>query len=215
MKIELLGQTEASRIAKLILQPGERVRIDPRARINMKPGVVLEAAQEGSLATPEGIDFGVMTAGIATYAAAPSNGGEGWLAPPWGGVMEVVNIDHMPLDIWSGSILAADPGVRLELRFQTLKGAPVEQVAVCRAGGSGEVLLAFPGALLKKTLSDMEQTIVPLTALAACDAGMRVEISMQPYSIFHAGGMKFIDLNLTGPGQLVLSHRSADPISTP
>lgn len=211
MKVEFTGGAGDGQIAKLTLNAGERVRCDHRARIAMTPGVILESSQEGSLHTPTDLDFGAVAAGMGTYAVAPANGGEIWLAPSFSGDLVNMRIHLKGLDVYAGRILTADPGVRLDLLYRGLRDLPGDRMPVCHASGEGAILLAIAGPMLAIDIAEHDHFIIPLQALIACEAGMSVEISLNAFAQTIDSPGTVADFRISGPGRVILSRQQGFP----
>jgi uncharacterized protein (TIGR00266 family) len=163
MDIEILGEG-AFESALVRLQPGERFMSEAGAMYRASPNIDIDVTTQGG--GKGGLLSGVKrllareSFFFSTYATNDGRPGEVGLAPTHQG--EIFAIDVQPPTTWlcaGGSYLGSSAGLRIDTRFQGLKGfLGGESLSFVEISGSGQLLVSAFGRLVESDV-DEEVTI--------------------------------------------------------
>ena len=196
-------------LAVLSLSAGESIQAESGAMVSMSANIQIETGMKGGVlgAVARKVLGGEsLFANTFTAAGAP---GEITLAPSLPGDITSVSMSNETLYIQSGSFLAGDPAIDLDLQWggaRSFFGS--EGLFLLRATGSGPILLSSYGAIHKVDMSG--------AAPYLCDTGHVVAFtSGLTFDVRKVGGWKSTLLSgeglvceFRGAGTLYLQTRS-------
>ncbi len=196
-------------LAIVSLAAGESIQAESGAMVSMSAHVQIETGMKGGMlgAVARKVLGGEsLFANVFTAAGAPA---EVTLAPSLPGDIAVTALKGETMFIQSGSFLAGDPGIDLDLKWGGARGFfGAEGLFLLRAQGSGPLILSSYGAIHPVQVS-------PETPYV-CDTGHVVAFSEGlSYDVRRVGGWKSTLLSgegvvchFTGQGTLWLQTRS-------
>ncbi|HEV8120031.1 MAG TPA: TIGR00266 family protein [Candidatus Polarisedimenticolia bacterium] len=208
MQIEVRYQPAYS-LAIVKLEPNEAIQAEAGAMVSMSANLSLDTSMKGGL-------LGAVTRSVlggetlfANTFRAQGAAGEITLAPALPGDITSLTLLNETLFVQSGSFLASDPEIQLDLKWggaRTFFGS--EGLFLLRASGAGPVLLCSYGAIHKVTLDGKAPYI--------CDTGHVVAFgSGLTYDVRRVGGWKSTLLSgeglvceFRGAGDLYMQSRS-------
>jgi len=198
-------------VARLLLAPGEPVRVEAGAMLATSYGVVVEAKMHGGLLKSLArAALGGESFFVSTYTA-PEQGGWIDVAPNLPGDVQVVELDgSMGWCITRGSWLASASGVDLETQwggFRNLFGG--EGGFLVHAAGHGPVLVSCYGALDVIMLQPGEFVTVDTGHVVAYADS--VQSRVRPISQGMVQSMKSgegLVFDFAGPGQVFTQTRN-------
>ena len=195
-------------LAVLSMSAGESIQAESGAMVSMSSNIQIETGMKGGVlgAVARNV-LGGESLFANTFSAA-GGPGEITLAPALPGDITTVTMSQETLFIQSGSFLAGDPGINLDLQWggaKTFFGS--EGLFLLRATGSGPVLLSSYGAIHEVKLAG---------APYLCDTGHVVAFSSGlSFDVRKVGGWKSTLLSgeglvceFRGTGTLYLQTRS-------
>lgn len=208
MEISIKYQPSYS-LAIVSLSAGESIQAESGAMVAMSSNIQVETAMKGGMlgAVARKVMGGEsLFANTFTAAGAP---GEIALAPSLPGDITQYAMSHETLLIQSGSFLAGDPTIDLDLKWggaRTFFGS--EGLFLLRATGSGPILLSSYGAIHQVQLTGAAPYI--------CDTGHVVAFTQNlDFDVRKIGGWKSTMLSgeglvceFRGSGTLFLQSRS-------
>ncbi|HEY3174663.1 MAG TPA: TIGR00266 family protein [Candidatus Polarisedimenticolia bacterium] len=208
MQISIKYQPSYS-LAIVSLGSGEAIQAESGAMVSMTSNIQVETAMKGGMlgAVARKVLGGEsLFANTFTAAGGP---GEITLAPSLPGDIQSVTMSRETLFIQSGSFLAGDPGIELDLKWggaRSFFGS--EGLFLLRATGSGPILLSSYGAI--------HQVSITPVAPYLCDTGHVVAFTQGlQFDVRKVGGWKSTLLSgeglvceFTGQGTLYLQTRS-------
>ncbi|HZI93783.1 MAG TPA: TIGR00266 family protein [Patescibacteria group bacterium] len=208
MQISIKYQPSYS-LAILALASGESIQAESGAMVSMSSNIQIETAMKGGMlgAVARKV-LGGESLFTNTFTAA-GGPGEITLAPSLPGDITSVTMSSETLFIQSGSFLAGDPAINLDLQWggaKTFFGS--EGLFLLRATGSGPVLLSSYGAIHRVDLTQGTPYV--------CDTGHVVAFTQGlSFDVRKVGGWKSTLLSgeglvcdFSGAGTLYLQTRS-------
>jgi uncharacterized protein (TIGR00266 family) len=208
MQITIRYQPSYS-LAIVGLAAGESIQAESGAMVSMTAGVQVETGMKGGMlgAVARKVLGGEsLFANTFTAAAGPA---EITLAPSLPGDIATVTIDRETMYIQSGSFLAGDPSIDLDLKWggaRTFFGS--EGLFLLRATGSGTLLLSSYGAIHRVEVSPSAPYVCDTGHVVAFTHGLQFEVR-------RVGGWKSTLLSgegivceFRGAGSLYLQTRS-------
>ena len=211
MQVQMRHQPSFS-VARCLLEPGERVRVESGAMLATSWGVQLEANMQGGLI--KGLRRSVLggeSLFVTTYTA-PQAGGWVDIAAVLPGDISVVDLTpERAFYITRGCWIANAQGVQIETRWagmQNLFGG--EGGFVIQAHGEGEVVLGAYGAIDTVELGPGEAVTVDSGHVVAYDAGvqtrLRRAVEGRTFASMTSGeGLVF---DFSGPGRVLVQTRN-------
>jgi uncharacterized protein (TIGR00266 family) len=203
--------------ARVLLAPGERVKVESGAMAAHSAGLTLQAEMQGGLfKSLKRAALGGESLFVTTYTA-PAVGG--WLdvAATLPGDMYVVDLTpQRSLVMTRGAWLASDESVQLDTKwggFRSMVGG--EGGFMVHAAGSGKVVLASYGALDVVTLEPGQSFTLDSGHLVAFDEGVQVGLrKAAPGMIQSLKSGEGLVFDFTGPGRvLVQTHNQQQLVS--
>ena len=208
MQIDIRYQPSYS-LAILRLEPNEAIQAEAGAMVSMTANMTIDTQMKGGL-------LGAVTRSVlggetlfANTFRAQGGPGEIALAPALPGDVTAVTMRNETLLIQSGSFLAGDPSIELDLKWGGARGFfGSEGLFLLRASGTGPVLLSSYGAIHKVSLDGRAPYL--------CDTGHVVAFgSGLTYDVKRVGGWKSTLLSgeglvceFKGTGDLYMQSRS-------
>lgn len=198
-------------VARLVLAPGEPVRVESGAMLATSYGVtVLSRAQGGLLKSLARAAFGGDSLLVATYTA-PQQGGWVDVAPNLPGDLNVIELDgRSGWCVTKGCWLASASTVQLDVQwagFKNLFGG--EGGFMTHVGGQGPVVVACYGALDVMTLQPGEFVTVDTGHVVAyadtVQSRLRQINQGISQSLKSGEGLVF---DFAGPGQVLVQTRT-------
>ena len=207
MEIEILGKG-AFESALVHLEPGEQFISESGAMYRASPNVDIDVTTQsgGSGGLLSGVKRLLARESFffSTYSTRDGQPGEVGLAPTHQG--EVFLIDVEPSTTWvcaGGSYLGSTAGLKIETRFQGLKGFVTgESLSFVEVSGSGQLLVSAFGRLVE---TDVEEAITVDTGhLVAFENTLQYTITKAGKSWLQSwlAGEGFV-MNFTGRGRIV------------
>ena len=208
MKIDIRYQPSYS-LAIVSLAPDESVQAEAGAMVSMSANIAIETGMKGGL-------LGALTRSVlggetlfANTFTSKGSPGEITLAPALPGDIASLTMGGETLYVQSGSFLASDPTIALDLQWggaKTFFGS--EGLFLLKASGRGPVLLCSYGAIHKVALDGRQPYI--------CDTGHVVAFTQGlDFNVRKVGGWKSTLLSgeglvceFRGSGDLYLQTRS-------
>ncbi|MFQ5701190.1 MAG: TIGR00266 family protein [Acidobacteriota bacterium] len=196
-------------LAVVSLSEGETIQAESGAMVSMSSTIQVETGMKGGLLQSVTRKlFGGESLFTNTFTAIGS-AGELTLAPSLPGDITSVSLSGETMYIQSGSFLAGDPGIELDLKWggaRTFFGS--EGLFLLRASGNGPLLVSSYGAI--------HRVQVTPSAPYICDTGHIVAFTQGlDFNIRKVGGLKATLLsgeglvcNFQGQGTLYLQTRS-------
>lgn len=202
-------------VARLQLDPSEKVRVEAGAMMAMSPGVLLEAKMEGGLLKSlKRAALGGESFFVTTYTA-PAQGGFVDVAPRLpGDLLSLEVTPENPLVIQKGSWLASSQGIELDTKwggFKNLFGS--EGGFVVRASGQGPVVVGCYGAMETWELPAGQSITVDTGHMVAYDASITVGLRKVTGGLvqsFKSG--EGIVFDFTGPGRVMTQTRNPNEL---
>lgn len=196
-------------LAVVSLAAGESIQAESGAMVSMSSHIQVETGMKGGMlgAVARKVLGGEsLFANVFTSVGSP---GEVTLAPSLPGDIAVTALEGETLFVQSGSFLAGDPGIDLDLKWGGARGFfGGEGLFLLRATGRGPILLSSYGAIHTVTVSPQAPYI--------CDTGHIVAFTQGlSYDVRRIGGWKSTLLSgegvvchFQGQGTLWLQTRS-------
>jgi uncharacterized protein (TIGR00266 family) len=176
MQIEIKYQPSYS-LAIVRLEPNEAIQAEAGAMVSMSTNLSLDTTMKGGL-------LGAVTRSVlggetlfANTFRAQGSPGEITLAPALPGDIASISMRNETLFIQSGSFLASDPDIQLDLQWggaRTFFGS--EGLFLLRATGSGPALLCSYGAIHKVTLDGKAPYICDTGHVVAFGSGLTYDV---------------------------------------
>src|SRR5262245_12054168 len=208
MQIEIKYQPSYS-LAIVRLEPNERIQAEAGAMVSMSANLEIDTSMKGGM--PGALTRTVLGGETLFANTFTSRGGPGeiTLAPSLPGDIATLRMSNETLFIQSGSFLAGDPEISLDLKWGGSKAFfGSEGLFLLKASGSGPVLLCSYGAVHKVTMDGRAPYI--------CDTGHVVAFTQGlDYDVRKVGNWKSTLLSgeglvceFRGTGDLYLQSRS-------
>ena len=208
MQIDIRYQPSYS-LAIIRLEPNESIQAEAGAMVSMTANLEIETGMKGGFL---GAVTRTVLGGETLFANTfTSKGGPGeiTLAPSLPGDIGTLRLANQTLYIQSGSFLAGDPGLNLDLKWggaRTFFGS--EGLFLLKASGSGPIVLCSYGAIHKVTLDGRAPYICDTGHVVAFTEGLE-------YDVRRVGGWKSTLLSgeglvceFRGTGDLYMQTRS-------
>jgi len=198
-------------MTRVLLAPGEEIRVEAGSMVSMSPGVGIETAMQGGLLKSLARSMLGGESFFVNVYRAPAQGGEIYLAPALPGDMFVLELQNESLMVQSGSFVASAMGVNVDTAWGGARTFfASEGLIMLRATGAGPLVLSSYGAIQEMNLEPGQQWTVDTGHLVAFTEGMGFQIR-------RVGGIKStlfsgegLVVDLTGPGRVYLQTRSMD-----
>jgi uncharacterized protein (TIGR00266 family) len=208
MQIDIRYQPSYS-LAIIRLEPNESIQAEAGAMVSMTANLEIATGMKGGL-------LGAVTRTVLGGETLFSNtftsrGGPGeiTLAPSLPGDIGTLRLSNQTLYIQSGSFLAGDPGLNLDLKWggaRSFFGS--EGLFLLKASGSGPIVLCSYGAIHKVTLDGRAPYLCDTGHVVAFTEGLQ-------YDVRRVGGWKSTLLSgeglaceFRGAGDLYMQTRS-------
>jgi uncharacterized protein (TIGR00266 family) len=208
MQIDIRYQPSYS-LAIIRLEPNESIQAEAGAMVSMTANLEIETGMKGGLlgaVTRSVLGGETLFANTFTSKGGP---GEITLAPSLPGDIGTLTLANRTLFIQSGSFLAGDPGLDLDLKWggaRTFFGS--EGLFLLKASGTGPVVLCSYGAIHKVTLDGRAPYLCDTGHVVAFTEGLN-------YDVRRVGGWKSTLLSgeglvceFRGTGDLYMQTRS-------
>lgn len=208
MQIDIRYQPSYS-LAILRLEPNESIQAEAGAMVSMTANMQIDTSMKGGV-------LGALTRSVlggetlfANTFTSQGGPGEITLAPALPGDIAAMRMNNETLFIQSGSFLAGDPNINLDLKWGGARGFfGSEGLFLLKASGTGPVLICSYGAVHKVTLDGRQPYL--------CDTGHVVAFGQGlTYDVRRVGGWKSTLLSgeglvceFRGTGDLYLQSRS-------
>jgi uncharacterized protein (TIGR00266 family) len=198
-------------VGRVVLDPGEQVRVESGGMMATSPGVTLQANTQGGVLKGLKRSFlGGESLFVTTYTA-PAEGGWVDIAHHLPGDITVTGVTlERPMSITRGCWLASAAGVELDTKwggFRNLFGG--EGGFLVRATGQGAVVLACYGAIDTFVLQPGESMTVDSGHVVAFDpsivSGLRKVAGGVVQTLKSGEGLVF---DFTGPGWVMTQSRN-------
>jgi len=210
MQVELMYEP-AYTLGRVLLQGGEKVRVEASSMVGMSGGVTLETTATGgfmkslkrSLLGGESFFQNVYT--------APAQGGNVLVAPSLPGDLKILDITE-PMLIQSGSYVASELSLDIDSKWGGSKSffGTGGGLFMLKAAGRGQMIISSYGAIHAMTLAPGETYTIDTGHLVALPEAMPFKIrSIGGIKTFMFSGEGFV-ADLTGPGQVWVQTRSQD-----
>jgi uncharacterized protein (TIGR00266 family) len=208
MQIDIRYQPSYS-LAIIGLEPNESIQAEAGAMVSMTANVQIDTAMKGGVLgaiTRSVLGGETLFANTFTSRGGP---GEITLAPALPGDIASLRMSNETLFIQSGSFLAGDPGISLDLKWGGARAFfGSEGLFLLKASGTGPVIICSYGAVHKVTLDGRQPYL--------CDTGHVVAFGQGlTYDVRRVGGWKSTILSgeglvceFRGTGDLYLQSRS-------
>jgi uncharacterized protein (TIGR00266 family) len=208
MQIDIKYQPSYS-LAIVELSPDEAIQAESGAMVSMSSNVQIETSMKGGLlgaVTRSVLGGETLFANTFTSRGGP---GEITLAPSLPGDIATLTLQSETLFVQSGSFLASDPGIQLDLKWGGARAFfGSEGLFLLRATGTGPLVLCSYGAIHRVRLDGR----IPYL----CDTGHVVAFSQNlTYDVRRVGSWKSTILSgeglvceFRGAGDLYLQTRS-------
>ncbi len=176
MEISIKYQPSYS-LAIISLGSGESIQAESGAMVSMSPNVAVETGMKGGMlgAVARKVLGGEsLFANTFTAEGAP---GELTLAPSLPGDLSTVTMNRETMYIQSGSFLASDPTVDLDLKWggaRTFFGS--EGLFLLKASGSGPLLLSSYGAIHRVEVTPQTPYICDTGHIVAFTEGLSFDV---------------------------------------
>jgi uncharacterized protein (TIGR00266 family) len=208
MQIDIRYQPSYS-LAILRLEPNESIQAEAGAMVSMTANMQIDTSMKGGV-------LGALTRSVlggetlfANTFTSQGGPGEITLAPALPGDIAALRMNNETLFIQSGSFLAGDPRIGLDLKWGGARAFfGSEGLFLLKASGTGPVLICSYGAVHKVTLDGRQPYL--------CDTGHVVAFGQGlTYDVRRVGGWKSTILSgeglvceFRGAGDLYLQSRS-------
>ena len=208
MQIDIRYQPSYS-LAILRLEPNESIQAEAGAMVSMTANMQIDTSMKGGV-------LGALTRSVlggetlfANTFTSQGGPGEITLAPALPGDIAALRMNNETLFIQSGSFLASDPRINLDLKWGGARAFfGSEGLFLLKASGVGPVLICSYGAVHKVTLDGRQPYL--------CDTGHVVAFGQGlTYDVRRVGGWKSTLLSgeglvceFRGTGDLYLQSRS-------
>jgi uncharacterized protein (TIGR00266 family) len=211
MQTEILYRPSYS-LARVVLAPGEEIRVEGGAMVTMSDGMVIETKMSGGglLKSLARSVLGGESFFVNIYKA-PGQGGEITLASALPGDLFAMDLQGDSLMVQSGSFVASAMGVNVDASWGGSKTFfASEGLVMLKATGSGTLLLSSYGAIHDMSLAAGQKLTV--------DTGHLVAFSQEVgFKVRKVGGIKStllsgegLVVDMTGPGRVLIQTRSTD-----
>ncbi|MHB0874432.1 MAG: TIGR00266 family protein [Anaerolineae bacterium] len=211
MQTEILYRPSYS-LARVILAPGEEIRVEGGAMVTMSDGMAIETKMSGGglLKSLARSVMGGESFFVNTYKA-PGQGGEITLASALPGDLSVMDVQGEALMLQSGSFVASAMTVNVDASWGGAKTFfASEGLVMLKASGSGPIVISSYGAIHDMTLAAGQRLTVDTGHLVAFSQSMG-------FKVRRVGGIKStllsgegLVVDMTGPGRLLIQTRSTD-----
>ncbi len=176
MQIEIKYQPSYS-LAVVSLATGESIQAESGAMVSMSANVQVDTGMKGGVL---GAVARKVLGGESLFAntfTAQDAPGEITLAPSLPGDITTVGISRQTLFIQSGSFLAGDPGIELDLKWGGARGFfGSEGLFLLRATGTGALLLSSYGAIHQVEIAPSRPYICDTGHVVAFTHGLQFDV---------------------------------------
>ncbi len=210
MDFEIKGG-EAFPFLKVSLGHGESIKAESNAMVTMSGGVSIDGKFEGGLMKSVARKLAGESAFLQTITSQEAQGTVhlGTFLP---GTIKMIDMQGETLQVQQGSFLAAEQGIDVSAKVQSLTKMVFggEGIFSVRLSGVGKTFLSSYGGIEEFILKDGEELIVDNGHLVAWDDHLNYEIqkgsSKGWFSSFVSGEM--LVLRFTGPGRVWVQSRN-------
>ncbi|MFO8022232.1 MAG: TIGR00266 family protein [Perlabentimonas sp.] len=186
MKVDILKKP-ANTVAKLLLNPNEKVTAEAGAMIAMSPDITVTTTNHEREGGKKGFLSGMkrMLAGESFFLNHFSSpvGGELFLATTLTGDMECIELDGTKnLLVQAGAFVAKEPSVSMDIRFDFAKNLfSGERMIWLELAGKGKVIIGTFGAIYPVKIHD--EYVVDTGNIAAYESTLDFSIKRVSKSI--------------------------------
>jgi uncharacterized protein (TIGR00266 family) len=200
------------------LRGGEKIYCESNAMVMMEGNLELKGKMTGGLGTALMRRFANGESFFQQHIEATYGAGDCLLSPTLPGAIEVLDIGETRYLMSDGAFVAAESGVTLQVRTQSLGTAIFGQSGgffVCEAGGKGKLAVSGFGSSFVLDVEPGKDIVVDNAHVIAWDARLHYEISVTTQSGAFLGQMinsatsgEGLVLRFSGKGKVVICSRN-------
>jgi len=203
------------------LQRGEKIYCESNAMVMMENALELKGKMTGGLGSALMRRFANGESFFQQHIEAVRGDGDCLLSPTLPGSIQVVEVGATSYMITDGAFLAAESGVNLNVRTQSLGSAVFGQTGgffICEATGSGKLAVSGFGSSFVLDVEPGKDIVIDNAHVVAWDSRLHHEISVTTQqsggllgqlvnSVTSGEGMV---LKFSGSGKVVICSRSRE-----
>ncbi len=203
------------------LQRGEKIYCESNAMVMMENALELKGKMTGGLGSALMRRFANGESFFQQHIEAVRGDGDCLLSPTLPGAIQVVDVGATSYMITDGAFLAAESGVNLNVRTQSLGSAVFGQTGgffICEATGTGKLAVSGFGSSFVLDVEPGKDVVIDNAHVVAWDSRLHHEISVTTQqsggllgqlvnSVTSGEGMV---LKFSGTGKVVICSRSRE-----
>ena len=202
------------------LQPGEKIYCESNAMVMMESNLELKGKMTGGLGSALMRTFANGESFFQQHIEAVRGAGDCLLSPVLPGAVEVLDVGTTSYMITDGAFVAAESGVSLKVRTQSLGNALFGDTGgffICEATGFGKLAVSGMGSSFTLDVEPGKDIIIDNAHVVAWDSALRHEISVTTSgggfmgrlvnSLTSGEGMV---LKFSGKGKVVICSRNKE-----
>jgi len=207
------------------LQAGEKIFCESNAMVMMEANLELQGKMTGGLGSALMRRLANGESFFQQHIQATKGAGDCLLSPTLPGAIDVLQVGPTRYMLTDGAFMAAESGVSLNVRTQSLGTAVFGQTGgffICEASGSGKLAISGFGSSFVLDVEPGKDIIIDNAHVVAWDAGLHHEISVTTQggggllgqlvnSVTSGEGMV---LKFSGKGKVIICSRNQANFAT-
>ncbi|MBH1970983.1 MAG: hypothetical protein RJA86_1036 [Pseudomonadota bacterium] len=202
------------------MQQGEKIYCESNAMVMMESNLELKGKMTGGLGSALMRTFANGESFFQQHIEAIKGGGDCLLSPVLPGAIQVLDVGTTSYMITDGAFVAAESGVALKVRTQSLGTAIFGDTGgffICEASGFGKLAVSGMGSSFVLEVEQGKDIVVDNAHVVAWDSALRHEVSVTTSgggfmgrlvnSVTSGEGMV---LKFSGKGKVVICSRNKD-----
>jgi uncharacterized protein (TIGR00266 family) len=201
------------------LRSGEKIYCESNAMVMMEGNLELKGKMTGGLGSALMRRFANGESFFQQHIEAPYGAGDCLLSPTLPGAIEILEIGKTRYLMNDGAFVAAESGVTLQVRTQSLGTALFGQTGgffICEAGGAGKLAVSGFGSSFVLDVEPGKDIVIDNAHVIAWDSRLHHEISVTTQSsggffgqmINSVASGEGMVLKFSGKGKVVICSRN-------
>ncbi len=206
------------------LQQGEKIYCESNAMVMMETNLELKGKMTGGLGSALMRTFANGESFFQQHIEAIRGAGDCLLSPVLPGAIEVLDVGTTSYLITDGAFVAAESGVGLKVRTQSLGTALFGDTGgffICEASGFGKLAVSGMGSSFVLDVEPGKDIVIDNAHVVAWDSALRHEVSVTTSSGGFMGRLvnsvtsgEGMVLKFSGKGKVVICSRNKDNFIT-
>ncbi len=202
------------------LQKGEKIYCESNAMVMMETNLELKGKMTGGLGSALMRTFANGESFFQQHIEAIRGVGDCLLSPVLPGAIQVLDVGTTSYMITDGAFVAAESGVSLKVRTQSLGTAIFGDTGgffICEASGFGKLAVSGMGSSFVLDVEPGKDIVIDNAHVVAWDSGLRHEVSVTTSSGGLMGRLvnsltsgEGMVLKFSGKGKVVICSRNKD-----